>query len=55
MKAQYYKEPKDVMLIHPIQRFIARVFGKESQIWRCKTCNKIPTEMWGDYCRDHAK
>jgi len=54
MKAQYYKSPEDVMLIYPINRLMAKIFGKESQISRCDTCNKIPTEMWGGNCKDHA-
>ena len=53
MEARYYKTPKHVMFYNPIQRLLAKVFGPESCVMRCKTCNKIPTEMYGDYCFNH--
>jgi len=52
---QYYKSPEQIMLIHPMDRVIAKLFGKESMIYRCKECKKIPTEMYGQHCFKHRK
>jgi len=55
MGAQFYKEPKDVLFYHPFERFLAKIFGANSMVMRCKTCKKIPTEQYGDYCEDHIQ
>jgi len=48
--AKYYETPENVILIYPVDRFLSRIFGKESMIIRCKTCKKIPTEVANGYC-----
>lgn len=55
-KASYYSNPDQVMLLHPIQRFFAWMFGKEAMITRCEDCKQIPTELYGKRCVDcHEK
>jgi len=50
-KVSYYKSPDDVILLYPIHRIFAKLFGKESMITRCNSCKKIPTEIVeGKYC-----
>jgi len=52
MKAKYYKSPDDVLLLHPFERFLAWMFGKEAMVTRCKDCNEIPTELVSGRCHD---
>jgi hypothetical protein len=50
MKATYFKSADDVGFIDPMQRFWAKVFGKDRLVIKCKTCKQIPTEIIGGYC-----
>ena len=52
MKARYFKSAEDVNLLNPMQRFWAKIFGKEILLIKCKDCKKIPTELIGGYCWD---
>lgn len=53
--SRYYSTPDDVLLFHPIERFLAWMFGKEALITRCEDCNKIPTEVVSGRCEDCHK
>jgi len=55
MKARYFKSAEDVILIDPIQRFWAKIFGKDRIVRKCKDCKKIPTDLYGEYCLDCSK
>ena len=55
MVSRYYKKSEDVLFFNPITRFLAKVFGPEKFIIRCKECGKIPTEMYGEYCFTHRE
>jgi len=55
MNASYYKKTEDVLFFSPITRLLAKVFGAKYFIYKCKTCRKIPTEIYGKYCLDHKK
>lgn len=46
----YYESADHVLFVNPIVRLLAKVFGNERYIIRCKTCNKIPVNLYGDYC-----
>ena len=52
MKARYFKSANDVGFINPMERFWARIFGKERLVIKCKSCKKIPTEIIDEYCWD---
>jgi hypothetical protein len=52
MKARYFKSAEDVILIDPMQRFWAKIFGKDRLVTKCKDCKKIPTELINGYCRE---
>lgn len=49
-KTRYFKSAQDVIFINPIQRFCAKIFGKDRLVIKCKDCKKIPTEVIGGYC-----
>lgn len=51
----YYKKPEDVLFFSPVVRLLARVFGPEYFVTRCKTCKLIPIEVYGGYCKKHSK
>lgn len=51
-KAKYYKNVNDVIIISPTIRFFSNIFGKTLFVVKCKTCKKIPTEIYGEYCLD---
>lgn len=53
MKAKFYKSPDQVLFFNPIERFLAKIFGAKRMVFKCKTCKKIPTEVFGGYCKDH--
>jgi hypothetical protein len=53
MKAKYYNKPEDVLFYDPIIRLVAKIIGPSKVVRRCKTCGKIPTELYGGYCFDH--
>jgi hypothetical protein len=52
MKARYFKRAEDVILIDPMQRFWAKIFGKDRLVTKCKDCKQIPTELIDGYCLD---
>ena len=54
MKARYFESANDVLFFDPIVRLLARVFGPERFVIKCKTCGKIPTEVYGNKCVDHV-
>lgn len=49
----YYKTPEQVLFYNPWDRLIAKLFGHNTVVRRCTTCNKIPSDMYGDKCFDH--
>lgn len=51
----YYEKPENVLFFSPVVRLLVRIFGPEHFVMRCKTCNKIPTDMYGEYCEKHIK
>lgn len=52
-KARYFKSAEDVILIDPMQRFWAKIFGKDRLVIKCKECKQIPTDViGGGYCWD---
>jgi hypothetical protein len=51
-KARYFDSADQVLLIHPLERFIARIFGKDRIVIKCKDCKRIPTDLYGSYCLD---
>ena len=55
MGAKYYENVNDVLFISPIMRIFAKIVGAKHVVCKCKTCGKIPTELYGDYCFDHRK
>ena len=52
MKTKYFKSAEDVVFLDPMQRFWAKIFGKERLVIKCKDCKQIPTEVFGGYCWD---
>lgn len=54
-KARYFESAEHVMLIHPIHRFLAKIFGKDRIVHKCKDCKRIPTDVYGEYCLDCSK
>ena len=55
MEAKYFKSADDVGFIDPMQRFWAKILGKNKVVITCKNCKKIPTEIFGGYCLDCKK
>jgi hypothetical protein len=55
MKARYFKSADDVLFLNSIPRFLARIFGNEALVIKCKVCKKIPTEVYGNVCLEHIK
>lgn len=55
MKARYFENADQVMFIHPINRFLTKLFGKDIMVHKCKDCKKIPTDVYGKYCLDCLK
>lgn len=55
MNARYFEKPEHVLFINPIVRFLSKIFGAKRLVVRCKTCGKIPTDLYGSYCLDHFK
>ena len=53
MRTTYYNKPEDVLFIDPLTRFLTKIFGAEHFVIRCKVCNKIPTDVYGDTCIKH--
>jgi hypothetical protein len=53
MKAEYYKKAENVLFFNPIERLLAKIFGADKMVIKCKTCGKIPTEVYEGYCLDH--
>ena len=51
-KARYFKSADDVLFFHPIPRFLARIFGNEALVIKCKECKQIPTVIISGYCWD---
>jgi len=51
----YYKKAEHVIHFNPLTRFLVKIFGPEKFVIRCKTCGKIPTEVYGNYCQIHQK
>lgn len=55
MKARYFKDAEQVMFFHPFQRFLAKIFGQDRIVKKCKDCKRIPTDLYGEYCLDCSK
>lgn len=55
MKAEYFESEDDVLFINPITRFLSKIFGPKPFVIKCSICNKIPTDIYGDRCKDHIK
>ena len=51
-KARYFDSADQVLLIHPMERFMAKIFGKDRIVIKCKDCKRIPTDLYGSYCLD---
>lgn len=49
MKAVYYKNAKDVLFINPIYRFIAKLFGPNIIVVKCKTCGKFQLSYMANF------
>ena len=52
---RYFSSADDVMFYNPIVRFLAKIFGNEKFVFRCKSCNKIPTELISGECKTCIK
>jgi len=49
-KAIYFESADDVLFLNSIPRFLARIFGNEALVIKCKECKQIPTEIISGYC-----
>jgi len=55
-KASYFNSADDVLhIFNPIARFLSKFFPKDWFVIKCQSCNKIPTEVYGDKCLDCFK
>jgi len=52
VKAEYYNKPENVLFINPITRLLAKIFGAKYFVTKCRVCEKIPTDVYGDTCLD---
>ena len=53
MKTEYYNKSEHVLFHNPLTRLLAKIFGNKHFIYKCGVCDKIPTELYGDFCEDH--
>lgn len=52
MKSRYFDSAEQVIFTNPINRFLAKIFGKNIMVHKCKDCKRIPTDVYGEYCLD---
>ena len=55
MDTRYFNKAENVLFYNPMTRLLAKIFGPNNYIHKCKTCGKIPTEVWGEYCFKHKQ
>jgi hypothetical protein len=53
VKTEYYNKSEHVLFHNPLSRLLAKIFGNKHFIYKCGVCDKIPTELYGDFCEDH--
>ena len=53
MKTQYYNKLEDVLFFNPTTKLLVKIFGAKYFVIRCKICNKIPAEIYGNTCLEH--
>lgn len=54
MKATYFSSHENVIFHSGFINFLTKFFGKKAFVVHCKTCGKIPTEIYdGEKCFDH--
>lgn len=55
MNVRYYDKPEDVIFRSPVIRLLVKIFGPNRFVYRCKTCGKIPADLYEGHCLLHKK